>query len=310
MMRESTPSAAASAADAIARDTGMDGKQGKQDPRGTHGAADSPGPARTPVVSGLAGALRRALRSLLALYPFVLVIAVWYALTAWGVARPMFLPSPLKVAQQFFSLLSSNDVVQPVLLSLYRAFVGLLLAVAAGIALGLGMARSARMRRMVDPLVAVAFPAPKIAFMPIFILWFGIDSLSKVLLVAFTCVFPMIIATYEGALSVPPVMLWSARAMGTSPSRILRRIVLPAAVPAIFSGIRVTVPVALITAYTAEMVAGGGGLGAVLMYAQRFFETPTVFVCIVLMLLSGVLLDRILVALRNRFIPWQEEHED
>jgi ABC-type nitrate/sulfonate/bicarbonate transport system permease component len=267
-------------------------------------AAGAPAPGR--VVSALYGGLR----ALLALYPFVLVIGAWYAMSAWGVTRPMFLPSPLAVVRQFISLLSSNDVVQPVLLSLYRAFAGLLIAVAAGIALGLGMARSGSVRRMVDPLVAVAFPAPKIAFMPIFILWFGIDSLSKVLLVAFTCVFPMIIATYEGAISVSPVMQWSARAMGTTPRRMLIRIVLPAAVPAIFSGIRVTVPVALITAYTAEMVAGGGGLGSVLMYAQRFFETPTVFVCIVLMLLSGVALDRVLVALRGRFIPWQDEHED
>jgi ABC-type nitrate/sulfonate/bicarbonate transport system permease component len=258
----------------------------------------------------MAATLRAGLKALLALYPFVLVIAAWYAMTEWGMARPMFLPSPLTVVRQFFSLVSSNDVVQPVLLSLYRAFVGLALAVVAGIALGLGMARSSWVRRAVDPLVAVAFPAPKIAFMPIFILWFGIDSLSKVLLVAFTCVFPMIIATYEGAISVPPVVLWSARAMGTTPRRILTRIVLPSAVPAIFSGIRVTVPVALITAYTAEMVAGGGGLGSVLMYAQRFFETPTVFVCIVLMLVSGVVLDRVLVALRSRFIPWQDEYED
>ncbi|AOB30213.1 hypothetical protein AKI39_05170 [Bordetella sp. H567] len=264
--------------------------------------------ARPPARGGVLW--RGGWRALLGLYPFVLLIAAWYAMTEWGGMRPMFLPSPQAVARQFIALVSSNEVLQPVLLSLYRAFVGLALAVAAGIALGVGMARSAWIRRMVDPLVAVAFPAPKIAFMPIFILWFGIDSLSKVLLVAFTCVFPMIIATYEGAISVPPTMLWSARAMGTTPRRIVRRIVLPAAVPAIFSGIRVTVPVALITAYTAEMVAGGGGLGAVLMYAQRFFETPTVFVCIVLMLLSGVALDRLLVALRGRFIPWQDEHED
>ncbi|OZI26741.1 hypothetical protein CAL26_05320 [Bordetella genomosp. 9] len=251
----------------------------------------------------------KCFRWLVGLYPFALVIAAWFAATEWGAARPMFLPSPMAVLRQFLSLLSSQEVIQPVLLSLYRAFLGLLLAVAAGVALGLGMARVRWLRRVADPLVAVAFPAPKIAFMPIFILWFGIDSLSKVLLVAFTCVFPMIIAAYEGAISTPAPMLWSARAMGTTPRRMLWRVVLPAAVPAIFSGVRVTVPVALITAYTAEMVAGGGGLGAVLMYAQRFFETPTVFVCIVLMLLSGVLLDRLLVALRGRFIPWQDEHD-
>jgi ABC-type nitrate/sulfonate/bicarbonate transport system permease component len=275
------------------------------DRAGVHGATGKPAIGRK-----AGAALRKACRTLRALYPFVLVIAAWYAMTEWGGARPMFLPSPLDVARQFLAMIASQEVVQPVLLSLYRAFLGLLLAVAAGIGLGLAMARSRSVRRLVDPLVAVAFPAPKIAFMPIFILWFGIDSLSKVLLVAFTCVFPMIIATYEGAISVPPVVSWSARAMGTTPRRLMWRIVLPAAVPAIFSGIRVTVPVALITAYTAEMVAGGGGLGAVLMYAQRFFETPTVFVCIVLMLLSGVVLDRLLVALRGRLIPWQGEQGD
>lgn len=256
-----------------------------------------------------AGPVRALWRMAVYLYPLILVIAAWYAVVRWGMARPMFLPSPEAVVTQFWSLVRSDDVVMPVLLSLYRAFAGLALAVTVGILLGVSMARSAWVRRAMDPLVAFAFPAPKIAFMPIFILWFGIDSWSKILLVAFTCVFPMIIATYEGAIGVPHVVLWSAQAMGTTRTRMLTRIVLPAAVPHIFSGVRVTVPVALITAYTAEMVGGGGGLGAALMYAQRFFETPTVFVCIVLMLLSGVIVDRLVVAARNRLVPWQDQDE-
>jgi ABC-type nitrate/sulfonate/bicarbonate transport system permease component len=253
--------------------------------------------------------LRAAGRAAAYCYPIALVVALWAVASASGWTRPIFLPSPVVVLQQAWQLLADNEVVRPVGVSLYRALAGLVLAFVVGMPLGLLMAQSRWVRRAVEPLVAVAFPAPKITFMPVFILWFGIDSTSKILLVAFTCIFPIIVASYEGAISVPSVMLWSARAMGTSRARMVRRVLLPFAVPLIFSGVRVAVPIALITAYTAEMVAGGGGLGAMLMYAQRFFTTPTVFVCIVLMLLSGIVLDRVMLALRNHLMPWQSEDE-
>jgi len=97
--------------------------------------------------------------------------------------------------------------------------------------------------------------------------------------------------------------------MGTSERELSRRIIFPATLPYIFSGLRVTVPVALITAYTAEMVAGGGGLGSALMFAQRFFQTPSVFLYIILMLLSGIVLDQLMLAARSWLIPWQREDE-
>jgi ABC-type nitrate/sulfonate/bicarbonate transport system permease component len=169
------------------------------------------------------------------------------------------------------------------------------------------MARSRFANWALDPLVSLVFPAPKIAFVPIFILWFGIEDLSKILLVAFTCVFPMIVATYHGAVAVSRTVIWSAEAMGTPEGKLLYRIILPAALPSIFSGIRVTLPVALIIGFTAEMIAGGGGVGAALMFAQRFFETQTVFVYIIVMLTTGFVFDRLMLRLRSRVIPWDEE---
>jgi ABC-type nitrate/sulfonate/bicarbonate transport system permease component len=246
-------------------------------------------------------------RAGLRLLPAVAVVLAWQLAVAAGWVRPLFLPSPAMVWNEFLGLLRGQELVAPALLSVYRALAGLLLAVAVGVLIGLGMARSGRLRWMLDPLVSVGFPAPKIAFMPIFVLWFGIDDVSKILLVAFTCVFPMIVATVQGALSVPRAQIWSAEAMGSSSREVLRRVVLPATAPYIFSGIRIAVPVALITAYTAEMIGGGGGLGGTLMYAQRFFETPTVFVCILLMLMTGMLLDRLMLSLRRLVIPWQDE---
>jgi ABC-type nitrate/sulfonate/bicarbonate transport system permease component len=246
---------------------------------------------------------------LLNTYPLLLILLMWEAACRVNLVRPLFLPGVTEVVQQFGTLLASGDIIGPLILSLYRAFAGLALAVAIGMAAGLLMARSKWVHWALDPLVSLGFPTPKIAFIPIFILWFGIDSLSKILLVAFTCVLPMVVATYHGAIGVSRSLVWSAEAMGTPENKLLYRVILPACLPHVFSGIRVTTPVALITAFTAEMIGGGGGVGAALMYAQRFFQTPTVFVYILVMLATGFAFDHLLLRLRDRLIPWQDESE-
>jgi ABC-type nitrate/sulfonate/bicarbonate transport system permease component len=243
-------------------------------------------------------------------YPLLLVLLVWELAGRAELVRPLFLPTVTSVVQQFWVLMAEDEIIVPLLVSLYRAFAGLGLAVVAGVFAGLLMARSKCANWFLDPLVSLGFPAPKIAFVPIFILWFGIDHLSKILLVAFTCVFPMIVATYHGAIAVSRTLIWSAQAMGTSERKLLYRIIFPAALPYIFSGVRVTMPVALIIAFTTEMIAGGGGVGAALMFAQRFFQTPTVFVYILIMLATGFVFDSLMLRLRNWLIPWQDEAEE
>jgi len=269
--------------------------------------------ARAPAGSSTGGALRRIAAMLrdwvFYAYPLVLLVLLWEAANRLGLTRPLFLPSVPDVIRQFATMLVSGEIVGPLALSLYRAFAGLALATAFGVAIGLFMSRSRFAHWAFDPLVSIALPTPKIAFVPIFILWFGIDSLSKILLVAFTCVLPMVVATYHGAVGVSRSVIWSAEAMGTSESKMLYRVILPACMPYIFSGVRVTTPVALITAFTAEMIAGGGGVGANLMFAQRFFQTSTVFVDILVMLITGFVFDSILLRLRDRLIPWQDEAE-
>lgn len=252
-------------------------------------------------------AARRMCDLLVYCYPLGLLLLAWEAVARAGLVRPLFLPTVASVLVQSLRLWQEGQVLGFLLTSLFRAFGGLALAAGGGIALGIAMARFRSVRWLFDPLIAIGFPSPKIAFLPIFILWFGIDHLSKVLIVAFTCVFPMVVSAYHGAAAVPQIWIWSARAMGTPARRLLWRIVLPASLPYLFSGLRVAMPVALITAFTAEMVAGGGGLGAALMFAQRFFETPTVFVYLVLMLLTGFLFDRLMLGIRRRAIGWHEE---
>ena len=246
------------------------------------------------------------LRRVLGLYPLLLAAAVWEAVAKCGLVRPLFLPPLSVVLAGMPALLQEGELTGPLLTSLYRAAAGLAIAMVAGLVTGLLIARVRWVRLLVGPLVAFGAPAPKIALLPVFIAWFGIGHFSKILLVAMTAVFPFILAAQAGAEGVPMRQIWAARAMGTSEFDLFRRVVFPSALPALLTGLRVAVPYALITAFTAEMIAGGGGLGGTLVMAQRYFETPTVFADILLMLAVGYVVDLGLVRLQRTITPWSE----
>ena len=159
-----------------------------------------------------------------------------------GWVRPVFLPPLSTVFAQFVPLAKSGDLIpaaddQPLSHRGRPCDRD-----TAGILIGFLMARVRLVRWLLDPLIAFSFPSPKVAFLPVFILWFGIDHLSKIALVAFTCVFPFIVAAYAGATTVPTNQLWAARAMGTGQLGLLWRVILPASLPSLMSGVRVGCP--------------------------------------------------------------------
>jgi ABC-type nitrate/sulfonate/bicarbonate transport system permease component len=252
-------------------------------------------------------ALRRLAHHLGALYPLMLVAVAWEATAQLGLIRGIFLPRLSTVIALIPKLATDGQLFLPLLVSLYRAAAGLLLALFVGVSLGFLMASNRVVRFLIEPMVSFGFSSPKIAFLPIFILWFGIDHISKIMLVALTSVFPFIVSAYEGARNVAIHQLWAARAMGTPAIALLRRVILPASLPSLMSGLRVAVPYALMTAFTAEMIAGGGGLGGALVLAQRYFETPTVFAYILIMLGTGYVLDIAFVRVRRHVLRWHGE---
>jgi ABC-type nitrate/sulfonate/bicarbonate transport system permease component len=237
----------------------------------------------------------------------VTIVVAWEAVARLGLVSHLFLPAASAVVVRIGELLADLSLPSDLLTSLIRTFAGLALAMALGVALGIVMARSKIVHWLFDPLVSIGFPAPKIAFIPVFILWFGIEDLSKILLVAFACVFPVIIASYDAATAVKPAIIWSAQSMGSSHWRVMWSVILPACYPRIYAAFRVAMPVALITTFTSEMVAGGGGMGATLMYAQRFFESATVFAYIIAMLAVGLIFDQAVLTLRGYFPAWRDE---
>ncbi len=231
----------------------------------------------------------------------LIIIVIWEMAARLQFAPPLFLPPFSVVMEQLGSSILDGSLLSDLVLSLERAFLGLFLAAAGGILLGIAMARNRFVHWLFDPIVALGFPSPKIAFLPVFIVWFGIYSLSKILLVAFACVFPIVIGTYSAARGINRFLIWSGFSMGASKVTMLMRVILPACCPRVFAAMRVALPVGLITTFTAEMVAGGGGMGATLMYSQRFFESPTVYAYIVVMLVVGLLLDAAMVRIQRWF---------
>jgi len=238
-------------------------------------------------------------------YSVVLLVVVWEVVAQLGLVYYAFLPPFSDVLVRLVSLSLSGELVFHAFVTLRRAFAGLLLAIAVGTLVGLLMGRSRSARWFFEPLVNFGYPIPKISLIPVFILWFGIGDLAKVLLVATDCVFPIVVNTYRGAESVDEKLVWSAEMMGSSRRRRFRRVILPAALPDVLTGIQIALPISLIVTFVFEMISGGVGLGSLEIQGVREFEPTIVFATLIAIMVIGLVLDRALRVLRGRLLGWE-----
>lgn len=255
----------------------------------------------TPGAGCMVGYLVRRLRRG---YSVLLVLVAWEWAARASVVNPFLLPPASVVLENLWRLLTAGPLLYHLSESLLRVVAGLALAVAVGIPLGLVKARSHLANAVLDPLLAFGFPVPKVGLIPAALLFFGLGHGSKVALVFADALLPLVIATYHGALHTEARLIWSARAMGDSELQILRRVVLPAALPQIFTGFRLAVTVSLLVVFLAEMVASSSGLGHVMIYALRTLETRDVFSALVTISGLAFLADWLVVAARRRVLAW------
>jgi len=243
------------------------------------------------------------------LAPLAVVLAglgLWEAAARSGRWSPLLFPSLQRIFHELVLFLSNRDTLLEAWLSLERAFAGFGLAAAAGIVIGMLMGRSPRVAALLDPLFSGTYAVPKLALFPIFIFVFGIGSLSKVALVFLECLYPVVIVTSQGARQVNRVWLWSAENLGASRAAILRRVVIPAAAPFIFAGLRIALPIALIVVIITEMVSSADGLGYLVIYALSSLRTDRMLATVAVISALGWALDRALVFLRDRLIYWEK----
>ena len=177
--------------------------------------------------------------------------------------------------------LVNGNLTYNVAITLYRTMMGFALAAVSGVAIGIVMARVGAVRWFFDPILSIMLPMPKVALLPIFMLWFGLHDSSKILIVAFSVSLQIVISTYAATRGVEKELLWSARSLGANEREILREIVLPAALPQILTGLQIAVPVCLIIVVVTEMVMGGRGLGDSMLESARYAKTAGVFAGII-----------------------------
>jgi NitT/TauT family transport system permease protein len=248
-------------------------------------------------------ALRRQIGLTLAgIVPVLLIIVPWYVLTAGHFVPDALLPSPLAVLWRLIQSFGDRTFLENVAITLYRLFAGFVIAAVFGIAIGIFAAGSRTVRAVVRPLVRVLAPLPKIALYPALILTLGFDHSSKIALVVADALFPILLATYQGAASVEPKLVWSARAAGASQVKCLLTVVLMAALPSILAGARIGLVISCIVVFLAEMISSTDGLGQVLVKAARSFQTVDMFVPVIAISLLGLILNALFNLLSARLL--------
>jgi ABC-type nitrate/sulfonate/bicarbonate transport system permease component len=231
----------------------------------------------------------------------------WEALARSGTFTPFVLPSLTSVIERIWSDALSGELFINTGLTLYRALVGFFISMIGGIVIGAAMSRNVIANWFFDPIISVGFPMPKIAFLPVVILWLGVYDVSKITIIVIDAIFPVIAATLLAIRGVEHELIWSARNMGASDREVLMQVVLPAALPQIMTGLQVALPISMIIAVVAEMLMGGYGLGGAMMTASRFADSRGVFAGIVEIAIVGYVLIKLMAVLRRRLLIWHPE---
>jgi ABC-type nitrate/sulfonate/bicarbonate transport system permease component len=237
----------------------------------------------------------------------VILLAAWEFVARSGIVTPFQLPALSKVLERIWSDAVSGDLAINTADTLYRAMAGFLIAAIGGVALGMAMSRLWLANWFFDPIISVGFPMPKIAFLPVVMLWLGVFDVSKITMIVFDAIFPVVAATVIAIQGVERELIWSARNMGARERELLWQIILPAALPTIMTGLQVALPLSLIVAVVTEMLMGGYGLGGAMMTASRFANSTGVFAGIVEIAVVGYVFVKAMAVIRRRLLIWHQE---
>jgi NitT/TauT family transport system permease protein len=220
--------------------------------------------------------------------------------------NPLFLSYPSAIGKAFGQVLASGEFQRQALISLEVFAIGLSAALILGIALGLLMGRYRLAEYVLDPYVYAFDATPRVALIPILLLWFGLGMPSRIAIVFLSGVFPVLMNTFSGVRTVSSALVEVGQAYGASERQLFGKIILPAALPFIIAGIRLAIGRALIGIITAEMFTAVTGLGALLIRYSSALATDKFFVPVIFLALLGVLLSAALEKLQKRLAPWKE----
>ncbi len=238
-----------------------------------------------------------------AVFVVLISIAEWGTRAGWISA--LTLPKPSDVMETFRQLYASGLLFQHLGPSLARLVVGATLGVSIGISVGVLIGLFSYIRSGLVPLVAAIFPIPKIALLPLFVIWFGIGEGSKYALIAFGTFTPTVVATYGAVDNVDRTLIRMGQSFGLSWWSIVRKIILPGALPGILSGLRISLSIAIILLVAAEMLGAQYGIGAYILEAGSLYDLERLFAGVVILSLMGVIVNTIISFIERRMLGWR-----
>jgi NitT/TauT family transport system permease protein len=238
--------------------------------------------------------------------PLVILAIAWEAVARLGLVSSLALPPLSKVAAAWIDLVTDGELIGNGLASLYRAGLGLVLAILIGTALGIAMAAWRALDLLAGPLVELFYPMPKSALIPVTVLWLGFGDGSKILLIFLGCMLPVTLGAFNGARGADRVLIWSARSMGAGRLRVLRDVVLPSALPELLNGIRTALALAFILLVSSELIVAQQGLGYLIGFLGASGAYEGMFAVVLTVAMLGFLADRAFGRVMRRALQWRE----
>ena len=232
------------------------------------------------------------------------IVLAWEALSRSGVINPMILPAPSRVLLRWIDYFKSGELPRDAVSSLYRVMMGFLIGTALGLLIGLAMGASNAVYAYLNPLVQLLRPIPPIAYVPLAILWFGLGNPPAFFLISLGAFFPVLMNTITGVRSVDAIYIRAARNLGASRAALFFRVMVPAAMPHIMTGIRVGFGVAFIVVIVAEMIAVNSGLGYRILEAREYFWSDKIIAGMITIGLLGLGIDAALARLSKHLLRW------
>ena len=235
----------------------------------------------------------------------VLVIGFWQLAGSARWINPLFLPAPLAIARSIYQLALSGALWHHLSYSIMRIGAGWILGTAAGVAVGFAIGLSSLARGIGITFISTLFPIPKIALLPLLILWLGIGEEPKIATIALGVFFSTAISVYSGVDSVPRNLIRMAQSFNVPFHAIVRRVIWPGALPSILAGFRITASVALLLVVSAEMIGAEYGIGAFVLQAGNLMQTDQLLAGVVILSCFGLAIGRLLNLLETRLLHWR-----
>jgi NitT/TauT family transport system permease protein len=236
---------------------------------------------------------------------FIAILFLWETVSRLNWVPPLFLPAPSQILREGWVMLKTGLIFKHVFASLSRILLGFIIACALGVLVGILIGFFSIPEAIGNPVIAATFPIPKIAILPLLILWLGIGEPPKVAVIALGVFFPMVINVYTGVKNVDPILIKAALSLGSNRTRIIRKIIFPAILPMVFAGMKLGIGIALLLVVAAEMVAADAGIGFMILTAADLMETKRLMVGLVTLSLLGIFFNWLFQKLEHLLIPWK-----